>query len=173
MRIPKNQIKENQFTSGNEFVENISYKPYKGDYCVVGNKFYSGKTFNAISIEIIKKSPESNKFNSFDSNTTKYFYKSSNSTRDIMVDNVNIQNIHFVPTQEQINKGYATRYFVKKENSSPIIINEVTEENYNNINNPVYLKASLNWNVKNGFNYYEVDKLDNSYMKGIKAFLFE
>lgn len=172
MKLPTNQIKENLFTSGNEFVENTSYKPYKGDYCEYNGKFFSGKTFKANAIEIVKISSESNKFNSFDSNLTKYFYKSSDSIRNLMVNDVEIKGIYFIPSNEVLQKGETIRYFVKNESVSPILINEVEEENYNNINNPIYLKASLKWNVKNGFDYNEVNKLDSSYMKGIKTFLF-
>jgi len=172
MKIPGNQIKENLYTSGNEFVEKNSYRPYKGDYYEYNGKFFSGKTFKANAIEIIKISPESNKFKSFDSNITKYFYKSSDATKNLMINNTEVKGIHFVPSDEILQKGETIRYFVKNESIFPILINEVEEENYNNINNPIYSKASLNWSVKNGFDYNEVNKLDSTYMKGIKTFLF-
>jgi hypothetical protein len=169
MRIPINQIKENQYTSGNELVEKVSYKPYKGYYYVTGNKFFSGKIFNIKAIELIKKSPQTNKVTSFGGDTLSYFYNAPESIQNLMSKPVEVRSISFTPTPEIISKGYTNRYFVKKANTLNIM--EVSEDNYSSLTDPIYTKIYLIWKVSTGFNQNEVDSLDKSYMIGIKSFL--
>lgn len=171
IRIPNNQIKENLYTSGNEFVEKSSYKNYKGYYCATGNKFFSGKKYSSNAIEIIKSTPSTNKVKEFDANTLKYFYQAPKSIQNILTDQTEIKSIKFTPSQDVINKGYATRYFVKKTNTSPIYIAEISKETFNDLKNPIYTKVSLTWKVDTGFNQSEIDFLDKSNMVGIKTFL--
>jgi hypothetical protein len=171
LRIPNNQIKENLYTSGNEFIEKVSYKEYKGYYCAAGNKFFSGKNYNPNAIEIVKSTPSTNKVKGFNVNTLKYFYQAPKSIQNILTDQTEVRGIKFTPSQEAINRGYAARYFVKKTNVSPINITEVSEETFTNLKNPIYTKASLLWKVNTGFNQSEIEFLDKSSMSGIKTFL--
>ena len=171
IRIPKSKIKENLYTSGNEFVEKGSYKPYKGYYYSLGEQYFSGKTFNPNALEIIRQSPETNKVGSFGADILKYFYAASPLIQNALTSPTEIRGIKFTPTQEDINRGYANRYFVKKQNSNPIAITEVSEETYNSLTNPTYIKAVLLWKVSTGFNQSEVNTLDADYMTGIKTFL--
>ena len=171
LRVPKNKIKEGLYTSGNEFVEKDSYKPYKGYYYSMGGAFFSGKVFNIRAIEVIKNSSETVKVKSFDLNTLKYFYNASKSIQNILTSQTEVKGVNFTVTQAVIDKGSATRYFVKKQNASPILINEVNEENYNKLKNPVYIKVALLWKVLTGFNQNEINTLDKSNMVGIKTFL--
>lgn len=171
IRVPKNKIQENLYTSGNEFVEKGSYKPYKGYYYSVGGQYFSGKTFNSNALEIIRQSPETNKVNSFGADILKYFYKASPTIQNILTSPTEIRSISFTPSQDDINRGYANRYFVKKQNSNPIFIAEVSEETYNNLTNPLYIKAMLKWETNAEFNQIEVNNLDREYMTGIKTFL--
>jgi hypothetical protein len=171
LRIPNNQIKENLYTSGNEFVEKVSYKEYKGYYCAVGNKFLSGKNYNSNAIEIIRSTPSTNKVKGFNANILKYFYQAPKSIQNILTNQTEVRGINFIPSQETINIGYTARYFVKKTNVSSIYITEISEETFTNLKNPIYIKASLLWKVNTGFNQSEVEFLDKSSMSGIKTFL--
>ena len=94
LRVPKNKIKEGLYTSGNEFVEKDSYKPYKGYYYSMGGAFFSGKVFNIRAIEVIKNSSETVKVKSFDLNTLKYFYNKKNKNKN----NNNSNNATLVTT---------------------------------------------------------------------------
>lgn len=173
MRVPKNKIKENQYTSGNEFVEKESFRPYKGYYYILdGNKYYSGKTFDLKAIELTKNSPQTAKVNSFTGNTLKYFLlNASPAVKGIMSKPSNVSGINSnIPVTTGENKTIS-RYFIKKSNENPILIREVSEETYNNTVDPIYIKAILNWNTQIGFNPSEVDNLDKTSMNGIKAFL--
>jgi len=171
MRIAKNKILENQYTSGNEFVEKVSYKPYTGYYYNMGDQFYSGKQFNINAIEIIKINPSTQKVDNLSLESLKYFFKSSDSTKNLMSSVSVIKGIYFTPTAKDIENGYSTRYFVKKNNNEPILITEVNKDSYENIKNPIYTKISLIWRINGGFNQNEIDELDKTGMKGIKSFL--
>lgn len=171
MKIPINKIQENLYTEGNEFVEKKSFRPYKGYYYSTGNNFYSGKIFNLNAIEIVKKSKETEKVSSLNNESLNYFFNSSNSTKGIIINQTEIKGIHFTPSEEDIKKGFATRYFIKKQNTNPILIKEINKNTFNSLNNPIYLKSQLIWKVNSGFNQEDIDNLDKYYMNGIKAFL--
>ena len=171
MRIGINKIQESQYTSGGEFVEKISLKPYVGYYYAVGNIFYSGKGFDVNAIEITKVNDSTKKIDNLNLESLKYFFNSSDKTKNIISSTTNLKGIHFVPNDEVIKKGFTTRYFIKKSNNTPILIVEVTKSDYDDITGPIYSKSSLIWNISGGFNQTEIDNLDKGEMKGIKAFL--
>lgn len=53
--IPADKILENQYTRGNEYIDNSTGKYYQGYYCVVlDSKYYTGKTYNIQSKELLK-----------------------------------------------------------------------------------------------------------------------
>jgi hypothetical protein len=54
MRIPKNIISENLYTSGDEFVDIKTNALYQGYYYEYKAKFYAGDTFNYQAPEIVK-----------------------------------------------------------------------------------------------------------------------
>ena len=54
MRLPKNIISENLYTSGNEFVDATTNSLYQGYYYEINGKFYAGGTFDSKAPEIIK-----------------------------------------------------------------------------------------------------------------------
>ena len=52
--IPADKILENQYTRGNEYIDNNG-KYYQGYYCVVlSTKYYTGKTYTLQSVELSK-----------------------------------------------------------------------------------------------------------------------
>jgi hypothetical protein len=172
MRIPKNQIKENQYTTGNEFVEKESFKPYKGYYYILsGNKFFSGKTYDVRAIEIIKQSPQTAKVSTFTGDSLKYFFNAPTLIKNLMSKPSVVKGINpNIPVSTSTNETIS-RYFIKQQNVSPILIKEVNEETFNNTTDPIYIKAILKWNSQTGFNKSEVEAFDKSYMIGIKDFL--
>ena len=174
MRVPKNKIKENQYTSGNEFVEKESFRPYKGYYYIIdGNKYYSGKTFDLKAIELTKNSPQTAKVKSFTGNSLKYFLLAATpAVKGVMSKPSNVSGINSNIAIDTTGENKTTnRFFIKKSNENPILIKEVNEETYNNTTDPIYIKATLSWNTQTGFNSGEVDALDKTSMSGIKAFV--
>lgn len=99
--VPKNLITENQYTRGSELFELNTGKSYQGFYCIVENKYYTGKTYLSNSIELVKKQP-----NSIANPPASFNGISSN------------------------NNTFAKRYFAKKLNVNPILIREINAETY-------------------------------------------
>lgn len=95
--VPKNSIIENQYTLGGELSLSLTGKPYQGYYCIVENKYYTGKTYTSDSVELVKKSlvtRTSNTFNSIPSSIGKfdkrYFAKKIN-VNPILIREINEQ----------------------------------------------------------------------------------
>ena len=82
--VPKNSIIENQYTLGSEFSKKNVGGVYQGYYCIVGNKYYTGRTYTNTSIELVKivaPNPITSSFNSSFPNNRfdeRYFAKKIN-----------------------------------------------------------------------------------------------
>lgn len=164
LRIPKNKIVENKYTSGGEYIFADSYNNYQGYYYVTNGKIYAGKEFNVNNKEIIKINKEQN--NKLKSNPFTYIYGVISKTNII---SNKIPSIPFNPTNKDYENGFIMRYFVKKINSNPIEIKETDKNGFERIkSDPLY----QNLEVKYKFNISdkELDELDKK-MPGLKAFL--
>lgn len=162
-RVPKNKIIENKYTLGNEFIKTNTLEEYKGYYCIVGNKIYTGKTYDTNSIELQKKS-NSSKYQSIlniGSLAMKYALNS----------NINIFSSYNTDNGYTPNEDSKVRYFLKKLNVIPISIKEIDEKLYNiYINDKLYQVTSIEYNNKTGFDPMQFEKA-TSEMKGLKEFL--
>jgi hypothetical protein len=151
MRPPSNIVASSQYTIGNEFVLISSKTDYQGYYYEFNGKYYTGKTFNISAPEIIKKesiNPKSGSFPSLPVNTL---------TGPI--------NLAF---DQQDDVG-SFRYFAKQVNTTPILIKEISEETYNNLqSNPIYQTLSIS--VSNIEDPVTLERA-NKAMFGIKDFL--
>lgn len=155
---PKSQIKINLYTNGNEYIDSISKKPYKGPYYSVsnGNK-YIGEfpSLKSPSILLIPTPDTSNPTSgildpSFIPNSEFNYitpinevftpdednlYPSSNSSTYKSQNPVNVRNIpqFYTPmlTQQEKDQGYLTRYFCKKGNEYKYI--EISKEDFNKL----------------------------------------
>lgn len=160
-RIPKNKIIENKYTLGNEFIKISTLEEYKGYYCIVGNKIYTGKTYDSGSLELQKKS-KSNIYQDI-------INTSISATKYILNSKINIpfQN----STLYTPNEDNKVRYFLKKLNVNPISIKEIDENLYKIYsNNKLYQIVSIEYNNKTGFDSLQFEKAVNE-MKGLKEFL--
>lgn len=161
MYIPKNRIKTNLYTPGNEFVIKETGENYTGYY----HQFYTGvyitgKTPNEKpNLELIKNSSQTNGieeatskdpsngsgFQQYSSNYDGDFKnKSETSMKDLdtyhKVKNVGFEKVRLLPqqyyptpTKDDYNLGVFTRYFVIKANEIKYI--EVDETTYKKIKN--------------------------------------
>ena len=122
MRPPSNIVVSSQYTIGNEFILVSLKTDYQGYYYEFNGKYYTGKTFDAFSPEIVKKeSVNSNQSGSFTS------LPLNNLTGPI--------NLAF-DQQEDVG---SFRYFAKQVNTNPILIKEISLETFNNLRlNPLY-----------------------------------
>ena len=165
IRIPQNIIVESKYTSGNEYIIIDTNIIYKGYYYEMNGKIFAGKEFDINAIELIKLLPKN--INPFLLQVSSYVYgKLSN----IKLNNTLPISTIYQPTQEDYDRGYSIRYFYKKINTTPIIIKETNQENYNLlINDPLYQVALIKWGTLK-INETNIDQAEQQ-MPGLKAFL--
>jgi hypothetical protein len=165
IRIPQNIIVESKYTSGNEYIIIDTNIIYKGYYYEINGKIFAGKEFDINAIELQKLLPKN--INPFLLQVSSYVYgKLSN----VKLNNTLPISTIYQPTQEDYDRGYSIRYFYKKINTTPIIIKETNQENYNLlINDPLYQVALIKWGTLkiNDTNLTQAEQQ----MPGLKAFL--
>jgi hypothetical protein len=134
IRIPKNKIKENKYTSGGEFIEEITNKEYKGYYCEFNNSFYSGKNFDSKSSLKLIKFKDRNKFLNNSSLAAFSLLKGLTSKH------FQIPKINNIPTKRYLVSNNSNPQFYYTEiNKTPTIIREIDEDTYKTIQkNPLY-----------------------------------
>ncbi len=163
LRAPKNRIKEGKYTSGGEFVETTTNKPYQGYYCVLNDSFFIGKTFdpNASKLTPI---PKKNKF--FDKSKSLALYSSITGITSQMLQTPTINSI---PTNKFSNQSFIdTKFYYKKVNEQPIIIKEIDENTYKSlITNSLYQVTFIGTYQGKTQSIDEAEKQ----LPGIKAFL--
>lgn len=124
MYYPLSEVIDNQYTSGGEYVEIDTLKPYKGYYySTTDGKAFIGKTFSPLAKELIKLN------------------------RTLKSPGVDTPKYHVaVPTEEDYRNGYMIRYVIKRVNSGADTIKEVSKEDYTRtILNPLYTQKSFKW----------------------------
>ena len=137
MSEPKNLVKEGLFSKGELWLNNRAYTgPYNisadGTYYTL-TKYVEGKS------EILK------------TNRVSLYQRliKKNGISDVAQQNGQVVNNTIVPTQEDYEKGFYTRYFIKRKDSN--IIAEVSEEKLGDIGEKVsevlYVGFELDWKI--------------------------
>ncbi len=167
MRLPKSQLKENQYTSGNEFIDTSNNRVYSGYYFEANGRFFIGKTFNLTAIELKRITPtEITKLNVMNNLPTAL----PMSVATKITTSATSNNISVVGISSSSSGTSNFRYFSKQTNISPMIIKEVSQDTFNNIkSNPLYQTLAISSN-----RIYENSPILNEAEKtfsGIKAFL--
>jgi hypothetical protein len=156
MKVPKNIIQTSKYTSGNEFVEEQSNKPYQGYYYELNGSLYTGKEYSIDAIKIIKKQDQNQLYNS--SNTALFSFISGITSQQLSVPPINSVSINTT----------STRFFAQKINVNPIIIKEVDEKSYVSLQGTPLYKTTFIGSY-NGVNQ-NVDQAETQ-MPGLKTFL--
>ena len=164
MRFPKDQIKENQYTSNGDFVEKISNKLYSGYYWEINGRYFVGKTANTNSTELKKMDVD-------ELNRLNILNRISSSTARILGDN-NINNLA-IDFGDNMNStipiGGDVRYFAKQTTVIPTIIKEIDQDTFNKLkSNPVYQTISIDTDSIG--DEVILDNIEKTFF-GIKAFL--
>jgi hypothetical protein len=126
MYYPLSEITSNLYTNGFEFVDLITGELYVGDYfSTTDGKYFTGKLPSNDSRELLKAQ-----------NTTSSLYVSSP------------ESFFPSPTKEDYEKGFITRYVIKRVNSGIDTILEVSKEDYEKSkSNPIYNQVEFNWKI--------------------------
>jgi hypothetical protein len=165
MKVPKNIIQTGKYTSGGEFVEEKTNKPYQGYYYELNGLLYTGKEYSIDAIKIIKKQNQNQLYNS--SNTAIFSLVSGITSQQLSTPSINSINnnpigISFTP----LNKN--PQFFVQKINVNPIIIKEVDEKSYISVRGNLLYKTTF-IGIYNGVDQ-NLDQAEKQ-MPGLKTFL--
>jgi cell division protein FtsI/penicillin-binding protein 2 len=143
IRIPQNQIVKSKYTIGKEYMFELTHREYQGYYYELNNKMYAGKEFNTNAPILVKIIPEN--INTLLTKASTYVYGRVSKTK---LSQSKIVSSVFSPTEADYQKSSTNRYFIKKLNSNPILIKEINEELYNQIQkDPLYISIIIKWNV--------------------------
>jgi len=156
MKVPKNIIQVGKYTSGGEFVEEKTNKPYQGYYFELNGSLYTGKEYSIDAIKIIKKQDQNQLYNN--SNTALFSLVSGITSQQLSVPSINSISINTT----------STRFFVQKINVNPIIIKEVDEKSYISVRGNPLFKTTFIGNY-NGVSQ-TIDQAEIQ-MPGLKTFL--
>jgi hypothetical protein len=127
MYYPKSEIVKVAYTTGGEFLVKGSSFPYTGDYYITNDgKIFSGKEYTSTTKELVRSGgapPISNRLKAYE--------------------------FHYAqPTQDDYNKGFFTRYVIKRVNSGFETIIEVSKEEYDRSSrDPLYIGSSFTWKI--------------------------
>ena len=165
MRVPKNIIQTGKYTSGGEFVEEKTNKPYQGYYYELNGSLYTGREYSIDAIKIIKKQDQNQLYNS--SNTALFSLVSGITSQQLTVPPINSTNVNSL-SDEGLRSYSSTRFFIQKINVNPIIIKEVDEKSYISVRgNPLYKTTFIG--TYNNINQ-TTDQAETQ-MPGLKTFL--
>jgi hypothetical protein len=164
LRIPQNIIVTSKYTSGKEYMFVSTYREYIGYYYEMNSKLFAGKEFNNNAPELI--SITSNQVNKLLTNPDTYIYGRVSGTK---IAQATIESSVFVPTEEDYQRGFKTRYFIKKLNTGSIFIKEVNKTTFEQIqSDPLY--QALEANVRLYPTDNDLNVLDSK-MLGLKDYL--
>jgi hypothetical protein len=139
MIVPLSSILTDQYTRGGEFIIKNINKPYQGYYCIIQNNKYYTEK-------------------TYTSLSKELVKLSPQSTTEIKPNSI-------IPSKN-VND---VRYFIKKINVSPILIKEINKNTYDNLNDPFYIKVSIDGSQI----YSGSQELNRAEIKmlGLKSFL--
>lgn len=127
MYYPKSEIESVSYTSGLDFEVKGTGKPYVGYYYVTNDgKYFSGKEYGSTTVEL-----------------NKLFKK------NIFNQTVEAYEFHYAkPSDADYQKGFFTRFVLKRVNSGFDTILEISESEYQRVSkNPLYLSNSFSWKL--------------------------
>ena len=128
---PKSKILENQFTSGKEFVIKRNNNPYTGYYYILSNNtYFTGKTMEEENTEELIKA-----------------------VFTPIIPFIIPSSYYPIPTDNDYQLGFLTRYFLKRRNADYTTIKEISLFDYNTFQNDtmidtnLYVTTKLNWRI--------------------------
>jgi hypothetical protein len=164
IRIPSNQIITSKYTSGKEYMFKDIQKEYQGYYYELNGKKFAGKEFNPNANELVEINI--NNVNTFLSRPSTLVYGLLSKIK--LPPKTQIKSKPFTFNNNDFENGYKIRYFAKKLNQIPILIKEINEEEYKNLqSNPIYQVVSIKYLLNNNNDLNKFDKM----MSGLGAFL--
>jgi len=151
--IPKSKINKLN-TPGGEFIIKSTNQGYVGDYIELSNgKFYVGSDPKQLNEELIIP-PSTNRLGN--NRDSRLYSNLKPQTTKFQTQVKSIYPSKSIPTEEDYNRSYYTRYFTRKVNE-PRGYMEIDQDTFNAINQRkktydynLYEVGSFIWNLKNG-----------------------
>jgi len=165
MRPPKNQILENLYTAGDEYILSKTYDNYIGYYHSVSGKYYIGAIYNSNAIQLVP----------YIEKREVAAYNLSKIDPVYMRNNPNVINIIKTDAFSIVRKNYQPspqpqyRFFIKRINeiNSPIL--EVDQQTYTNAKaTNFYYTTNIFWDINISLSTYNQAEKE---LPGIKEFL--
>jgi hypothetical protein len=165
MRPPKNQILENLYTNGNEYLLVKTYDNYVGYYHSVSGKKYIGATYKTNAIELVpytqKREVAAYNLSNID---PVYMRINPNVINTIKKDEFPIVRVNYTPTTKE-----SYRFFIKRINEVNASILEVDKQTYTSAKaTRFYYTLNILWNSDDSVLNYT---LFENQMPGIDNFL--
>jgi len=165
MRPPKNQILENLYTKGNEYLLSRTYDNYVGYYHSVSGKKYIGATYDSNAIELVPYT-QNREVAAYNLSNIDPVYMRINPgiINTIKKDEFPIVRVNYVPSPDA-----SYRFFIKRINEVNAPILEVDKQTYTSAKTTkFYYVLTILW----GSNISSLDYSSfEQKMPGIKAFL--
>lgn len=165
MRPPKNQILENLYTKGNEYLLAKTYDNYVGYYHSVSGKNYIGATYRTNAIELVPYT-QKREVAAYDLSNLDPIYMRINPKiiNTIKKDGFPIVRANFTPSP---NPSY--RFFIKRINEVNAPILEVDKQTYTSAKaTRFYYALNILWNSDDfSLNYSQLEKE----LPGIEEFI--
>jgi hypothetical protein len=142
MRSPKNQIIEDLYTKGNEFLVESSYTNYLGYYHSQSGKNYVGAKYNPNAIALIPYTEDkiATAYNAY--NMDQVYLKLNPNVLNI----IKQDNFLIVRSPYSYNDGPKQRFFIQQKNKIDAPIIEVSLVTYKKAQvNPLYSTTSIFW----------------------------
>jgi len=134
LRIPQNQVVQNKYTAGKEYMLENNYREYIGYYYELNGNIFAGEEFNINALELIKFN--SSKVNDLLTHPTTYTYGKLSKTK---IPSTKIISQPVSNTNNLLDKGgeYFPQFYCSKINSN--IIKSIDENTYVALqSNPLY-----------------------------------
>jgi hypothetical protein len=175
IRIPSNITVKSQYTAGKQYMYESTQREYQGYYYEMNGKIFAGKEFNSNAPTLLKITPDN--INSLLTSAATYVYGKITGTK------INPNKpfpSYFIPSEKDVQKGYAYRYFSQQKNNS--LIKEINEDNfkilstnalYTLVKIKCYVVADSLDSVGNNNYVFDSKELDQAekQIQGIKTFL--
>lgn len=153
--LPKSKVNIKEASSG-EFVYRKGKKPFQGKYLELSNgKYYAGTNVINLGDELVKakEEPSNNRMgNSFDSQKYSLLKKKK---KKFLQNTKRVPINKSIPTQEDYNRGYYTRFFAKRINQLEGYI-EISSDTFKKLQEKtdydyhLYIVGTITWVLKNG-----------------------